>query len=96
MLPVVVRLELLLGASVKSQERLRIDLQALPLILPNELTWLRIEAWIIIASGTGRRFSIPDLLIAALAAERDAAVWSLDRAFTEMADLGWVRLYRQP
>lgn len=94
-LPVVVKLELLIGASAKLQERLRFNLLALPQILPTGSTWSRIETWISTASGRGRRFSIPDLLIAALAAESDAPVWSLDRAFEDMAMLGWISIYRQ-
>lgn len=96
MMPVVVRLELLTGAPRARLQRWMEDLDALPAVLPAVPTWRRLEQWVTAAPAAQRRFGIPDLLIAALAAERDAAIWSLDRAFTEMADLGWVSLYPQP
>lgn len=93
-LPVVVRIELLAGTAPRQQQRLARDLSALPLATPNLQTWRQMEAWIQDAANAGRRFGFADLLIAALAAERDARVWSLDHAFAAMAELGWIRLFR--
>lgn len=92
-LPVVVRLELLAGASQKQQPLLAKTLAALPSAEPSLATWARIEGWIQAASARGKQFGIPDLLLAALAAESAAPVWSLDRAFPTMAEFGWIKLY---
>ena len=92
-LPVVVRLEILTGASRRDRARLRRSLSALPVFLPQTETWDRIEGWIEVASAEGDRFGIADLLVAALAAEQDAWLWSLDRDFQRMSRLGFVALH---
>jgi predicted nucleic acid-binding protein len=92
-LPAPVRVEILAGASNTDRSRLRRILSALPLLLPAEATWSRIDEWIERASTAGHRFGFADLLIAALAAERGAAVWSLDADFSRMERLGLVRTH---
>ena len=92
-LPIPVRLEILSGASRSDRERLRRTLSALPEYLPDETTWTRVDGWIERAAEAGRRFGVTDLLIAALAAEHDAAVWSLDRAFEQMAELEMIEVH---
>jgi predicted nucleic acid-binding protein len=51
------------------------------------------EGWIEPAADAGHRFAVTDILIAALAHDIDALVWSLDADFERMASLGLVRLY---
>jgi predicted nucleic acid-binding protein len=92
-LPVPVRLEILSGASRADRPRLRQVLSGLPVLVPDDRTWLRIDRWIDRAGDAGERFGIGDLLIAAIAAGRDAEVWSLDHDFARMARLGFVRLH---
>ena len=52
-----------------------------------------IERWVTEAADKGQRFGVGDLLIAALAAERNALVWSLDADFERLARLKLVQLY---
>lgn len=92
-LPIVVRMELLAGVARRQQNRIGTDLSALALAFPVRGTWERIEAWLFDAAAHGKQFGILDLVIAALAAERGARVWSLDHAFATMAALGWIELY---
>jgi predicted nucleic acid-binding protein len=51
------------------------------------------EGWIEPAADAGHRSAVTDLLIAALAHDIDAPVWSLDADFERLASLGLVRLY---
>ena len=88
-----VRIEILSGASLADQPRLRRVLSALPLWLPEVSTWSLIDTWLPIASKAGERFGFADLLIAATAAERGARLWSLDGDFQRMAKLGFVELF---
>jgi predicted nucleic acid-binding protein len=95
-LPVPVKLEILSGASRSDRLRLRQMLSSLPALHPDDQTWARIDQWIDRAGDAGERFGIGDLLIAAIAAGRDAAVWSLDEDFARMARLGFIRLHDLP
>jgi predicted nucleic acid-binding protein len=88
-----IRIELLSGSSAADLPRLRRTLSALPLFVPGVPTWERIEGWVERAVSAGRRFGAADLLIAAVAAENDLSVWSLDRTFAEMAKLGLVHAH---
>lgn len=90
-----VRLELLAGAPGRDRRRLRRLLSALPLWIPRESTWWLADSWLEPASRAGERFGIADLVIGATAAEREAAVWSLDRDFARMARLGFVELFER-
>jgi predicted nucleic acid-binding protein len=92
-LPIVVRLEIIAGAGPRDRARVRRALSALPVYFPAAETWDRIEGWIEDASVAGQRFGIGDLLIAALAHEHDASLWSLDQDFERMSRLGFIRLH---
>lgn len=88
-----VRIELLSGTARRDRPAFRRALAAVPVAFPTEETWRLVESWIDAAANAGHRFSIPDLLIAALAHELGALVWSLDRDFEPMARLKFVELY---
>jgi tRNA(fMet)-specific endonuclease VapC len=89
-LPVLVRIEILSGARKSEQGRLARVLGALPLFLPTDATWARIERWVVGAGAAGQRFGLGDLLVGAIASENDCSVWSLDRDFARMAKLGFI------
>lgn len=93
LLPVPVRIELLSGASRADRPRLRKGLSALPLLYPADETWGLIDRWTERAGAAGLRFGMGDLLIAALASEAGALVWSLDADFERMTRAGLVDLY---
>jgi predicted nucleic acid-binding protein len=69
-------------------------MEALPLLVPSASVWNAIETWLRRAVGVGQRFGVGDLLIAGVAAENGAAVWSLDADFRRMAKLGWIRMHK--
>ncbi|HEX5715033.1 MAG TPA: PIN domain-containing protein [Thermoanaerobaculia bacterium] len=85
-----VRIEILIGSSLQDRPRLRRVLSALPTFYPVDSTWVLIDSWLDKASKAGEQFGFADLLIAALAAQQGAAVWSLDGDFRRMADCGLV------
>ena len=68
-------------------------LTALPIVIPTEDTWRVVEGWIAPAADRGHRFAVTDLLVAALAHEVDALVWSLDSDFERMEELGLAKRY---
>jgi len=88
-----VRLELLAGVARRDRPALKRGLSALPVIVPSEETWRTIESWIEPAADKGDRFAVTDLLIAGLANDIGALVWSLDTDFRRMESLGLARLY---
>jgi predicted nucleic acid-binding protein len=88
-----VRVELLAGASTRDRAALKRALTALPVIFPSENTWPIIDAWIARAGDAGHHFGFGDLLIAALARESGALVWSLDADFGRMRRLNLIDLY---
>ncbi|GIW42256.1 MAG: hypothetical protein KatS3mg076_2833 [Candidatus Binatia bacterium] len=88
-----VRLELLSGAPRRDYGRLDRLLTALPVAYPTEKTWERLDGWVRKTVEAGERFGFADLLIAALAADEKAAVWSLDRDFRRLGRLGFVTLH---
>lgn len=92
LMPVSVRIELLSGARSRDLASLRDLLPALHQALPDASTWNRIEGWLATAAAKGHRFAMGDLLVAAMAAEHAAPVWSLDQDFARMARLGFVSL----
>ena len=92
-LAVPVRMELLAGVARKDRSALLRGLSALPVLAPTEDTWSTAEGWIAPAADKGQRFAIADLLIAALAEEIQALVWSIDTDFERLEALGLARLY---
>jgi predicted nucleic acid-binding protein len=91
-----VRLELLAGMSRHHRAEFERIFGALPQLHPTEETWRPLSGWIERATDSGERFSIPDLLIASLAAEIGGLVWSLDKDFERMERLQFVSLYELP
>ena len=92
-MPVPVRVEILSGAPKRDLARLRRVLTALPVVFPSRETWDRIDSWVTRAVASGERFGVGDLLIAALAADRAASLWSLDDDFRRMEGLGFITLH---
>lgn len=89
-MPAPVRIELLGGLRESESRRVQGLLGALPLWLPGEATWQLLEGWVAFARRKGERFGVGDLLIAAIAAEHEAPVWSLDADFGRLVALGLV------
>lgn len=88
-----VRLELLAGISRRDRAALARGLSALPLLRPTTGTWQLVERWVFKAADKGCRFGLADWLIAALASEIGALIWSLDDDFTQLEKLKMARLY---
>lgn len=93
LLPAPVWIELLSGASAKELPVLRNVLSAIPKVFPSKSVWKTIEVWIGLSTKRGRRFGFGDLLIAAICSEAEAAIWSLDKDFSEMSKLKFVKLH---
>jgi len=88
-----VKIEILSGSSARDRVALQRVLQALPLLIPAQSTWERMEGWTEKAVAKGERFGVGDLLIAGLAADSDVPVWSRDEDFKRMQKLGFIRLH---
>lgn len=93
LLPAPVRTELLAGVRSVHRALLRRLLTALPVAYPTHETWTQMDEWAMQGSARGQAFGVGDLLIAAMAREAGALVWSLDRDFERMAALKFVELY---
>ena len=92
-LPIPVRVEILSGVSRAQEPQLRRALSGLPVLSPTDATWDRIDGWVRQAIGSGHRFGVGDLLIAAIAADHGMPLWSLDNDFQRMQRLGFVEGY---
>jgi predicted nucleic acid-binding protein len=88
-----VRTELTGGTNAVTRARLTRLLTALPIVYPTDDTWRLMDRWSAVAADRGQRFGMGDLLIAALASEAGALVWSLDTDFERLATLRLVSLY---
>jgi predicted nucleic acid-binding protein len=93
LLPVPVKMELLSGTSNRQRQALRSALSALPIAYPTDETWRLMDSWTDRAVRKGDAFGVGDLLIAAIAHEAGALVWSLDNAFSRMERLRFVECY---
>ena len=92
-LAVPVRLELLAGISRRDRAAFVRSLSALPVLRPSPETWQLIDQWIPAAADKGRHLGLSDWLIAALAAESGARVWSLDEDFAALEGLRLIQRY---
>jgi predicted nucleic acid-binding protein len=92
-IPIPVKIEILSGAGRATLDRLREALSAVPTLYPTNHTWQAMDGWITAALRSGWRFGFADLLIAAIAAEQAAELWSLDQDFRRMEKLRFVRLH---
>ncbi len=88
-----VRVELVAGSSRRDRAALVRALAGLPVIRPTDETWEIIEGWVPVAADKGLTLSLADWLIAALADEIGARIWSLDEDFTQLEKLKMARLY---
>jgi len=93
LLPIPVKVELLSGTSTRHRDTLRKGLEALPVAYPTDDTWRTMVVWTERTSAAGVTFGVGDLLIAAIANEQGALLWSLDSAFDRMSRLRLVRRY---
>jgi predicted nucleic acid-binding protein len=91
-----VRLELLAGTARQDRSRFRKMYGSLLQLHPTEDTWAILPQWIEKAHDAGERFGIADLLIASSTAEIGGLVWSLDKDFERMEQLGFVQRYDPP
>ena len=88
-----VRLELWAGTAKADRRAFRRAFSALPLLVPSEETWRPLDEWIVRAADAGERFAVTDLLIARLADEIGALVWSIDNDFERMGRLKLLQLF---
>ncbi len=88
-----VRLELWAGTAKADRRAFRRAFSALPLLVPSEETWRPLDEWIVRAADAGERFAVTDLLIARLADEIGALVWSIDKDFERMGRLKLLQLF---
>jgi len=72
---------------------LRSGLSSLPLAYPTGDTWRLMDGWTDRTANAGESFGVGDLLIAAIAHEVGALVWSLDSAFARLERLRRIGLY---
>ena len=94
LLPIPVKIELLSGTSKRDRVALRSALSALPLAYPTDETWRLMDGWTDRTARAGAAFGVGDLLIAAIAHEAGALVWSLDAAFERLQRMRLIDLYR--
>ena len=90
----VVKLEILNGAGKKNFLNLSELLSVIPCDYPTEQTFQSIENNIKNAILSGYSFGITDMIIAQVAKEKNAPLWSLDSDFKNMEKLGFVELYK--
>ena len=93
LLPVPVKIELLSGTSKRDRVAVRSALSALPLAYPTDETWRLMDGWTDRTARAGAAFGFGDLLIAAIAHEAEALVWSLDAAFERLQRMRLIDLY---
>ncbi|MEO6212979.1 MAG: PIN domain-containing protein [Vicinamibacterales bacterium] len=93
LLPIPVKIELLSGTSRRTRAALRSALSGLPVAYPTDDTWRTMDGWTDRATTKGASFGVGDLLIAAIAHDTGALIWSLDSAFARLERLRLVTLY---
>lgn len=95
-LPLPVQIELLAGVARHDRKALARALSALPQLVPTEDTWRPLKSWVVAAAEAGDRFAFTDLVIAALASDVGALVWSMDEDFERMERLKFIATYAPP
>ena len=85
-----VRIELTAGVARRDRSALVRALAALPVLRPSDETWNWIEWRVPLAADKGYRFGVSDWLVAALAHEIAAPVWSADKDFIALERLKFV------
>ena len=93
LLPVPVKIELLSRTSVRQRPALRSGLSALPVAYPTDDTWWLMDGWTDTLTDSGTSVGVGDLLIAAIAHEAGALVWSLDAAFARLVRHKLIKTY---
>jgi predicted nucleic acid-binding protein len=88
-----VRVELVAGVVRRNRSAFLRGLSSLPVLRPSDDTFRFIDRWVPAAADKGLRFGLADWVIAALASEAGALVWSLDDDFRALERLKVVRLY---
>lgn len=91
-----VRLEILAGTARHQRAAILRTLRSVPQLYPTEETMESLQSWVERAADAGQTFALADLLIAAMASEIGGLVWSLDKDFERMEQLGLVSLYALP
>jgi len=92
-MPYLVLAEVLMGAKKSDAQMLSATLSALPVCYPSQQTCQFVTDFIGIARRRGYVFGFADLLIAAIAREIHASIWTLDSDFLHMEKIGITRLH---
>lgn len=91
-LPYPVLLEILIGARKQEQPKLQRILSALPIYHVTPDCWNKCHSWISLVKDAGDRFTLIDMLIAAIVSGNDGTLWTLDKDFKRMQSLKMITI----